>query len=388
MNKKKDLNLKLNSVETVDNDPTILKATYVILDFEKSWNNTIISKEVALSLAKTVKNKPIVANYIPVTQTNTNTDNFTGHEASLEKDKYGVDQVKTNTATIGVFTTDGYITTISVDGLEREVLAADAVLHRSRYSDACDLLMEWYSRGVDIKTSCEFLYSNFSFVDGIEYIDLPVYFEGHCHLGSESRGGYDAVAPAYDSSKLISFNEYKQFEKFVAQANTNTNDRKDTDMLFKKIFELSHSDVRSQIYKELDPTIGEDAYSFIYDVYDDHFVVNIENSTESKYFDYKYSKNDEAIVIDFDSKSEVKEKREWAKVPEVQNLQTQLNEITEKYEQASDKLIKLNAEMELVKPYKDKWEQEEFNKALNEKIHITKRSSALLMRQTNLRQTK
>jgi hypothetical protein len=326
-------NFILNSFES-SNDPTVLKATYIILDFEKSWNNAIVTKDIGLELCETIINKPIVANYIPVTEINTSTDNFTGHEATLEKNKHGKDIVKTNTIPIGVFTTKGYLLTLDIDGEEKEVIAADAILWKSRFSDACELLVEWFNRGIKINTSCEFLYSNFNVQDGIEYINSPVYFDGHCHLASENRGQQGVVLPAYDSSQLISLNDREHFNLLITEAlYEQKNNRIDEGekVKYKKMFELSHDDIRSQIYQVLDPTLPEESYTYIYEVYDNHFVVEIYESNSYKTYDYTYSKGEDNISIDFDSKTEVKEKREWVAVNN--QIQGKLSELETKHEE-------------------------------------------------------
>lgn len=124
--------------------------------------------------------------------------------AYLDTDKHGELEVKRDTAPIGVFTSEGYITEIETPDGKKEVLAADAILWSSRFKDACELLLEWYGRGININTSCEILYSNYTVQDGIEHLQSPIYFEGHAILNSEKRGEHDIVLPAYDSSKLLS----------------------------------------------------------------------------------------------------------------------------------------------------------------------------------------
>lgn len=247
--KKKLCQLQLNEIKTSD-DPTKLSCSFVIFDFDVSHNNTVISKDVALEAASTIINKPIVAKYYEVDELNTSTDALGTHEAYLDTDKHGELEVKRDTAPIGVFTSEGYITEIETPDGKKEVLAADAILWSSRFKDACELLLEWYGRGININTSCEILYSNYTVQDGIEHLQSPIYFEGHAILNSEKRGEHDIVLPAYDSSKLLSFNELQRFERLVAQAATRQNNEEGEKMnKFRKVFELSHSDVRTLLYK-------------------------------------------------------------------------------------------------------------------------------------------
>lgn len=300
--KKKLCQLQLNEIKTSD-DPTKLSCSFVIFDFDVSHNNTVISKDVALEAASTIINKPIVAKYYEVDELNTSTDALGTHEAYLDTDKHGELEVKRDTAPIGVFTSEGYITEIETPDGKKEVLAADAILWSSRFKDACELLLEWYGRGININTSCEILYSNYTVQDGIEHLQSPIYFEGHAILNSEKRGEHDIVLPAYDSSKLLSFNELQRFERLVAQAATRQNNEEGEKMnKFRKVFELSHSDVRTLLYSQLDPTLDKESDSFIADVYDTYFIVNVyswsdENSYD-KYFKFNYTRTGDTVSID------------------------------------------------------------------------------------------
>ncbi len=387
--KKKIFQLQLNEIKKTD-DPTKLPCTFIIFDFETSHNNTVISKEVALDASPTIINKPIVAKYHEVEGINTATDALGSHEAYLGTDKHGELEVKTDTTPIGVFTSEGYIMEIDTAEGKKEVLAADAVLWSSRFSDACELLLEWYSRGININTSCEILYSNYSVKDGIEYIEAPIYLEGHAILNSEKRGEHDIVLPAYDSSRLVSFNEMQKFEKLVAQA-ANQEKQKEGEKVdkFKKVFELSHSDIRALIYNQLDPTLESNEESYIADVYDTYFIVNIyswsEDNSYDKYYKINYAKNGDTLTIDFDSKIEVFLKRNWEEVvPEeiqsqlnekdttISKLSEQFNEIKEKFNTASEKLVQLNSALEELKPFKEQHEKAEFEKRVQEKKEFYK----------------
>lgn len=409
MNKKHQLNLILNEIKQSD-DPTILPCTFIVLDYEKSGNNAIVTKDVALDGGKTLINKPIVAKYNEVEEANTKTDNFGSHEQYLGEDRYGNLTIKSDTVPIGVFTTEGYEMTVNIDGEEKEVMAADAVLWRTRFSDACDLLLEWYESGIKINTSCEYLYSNYSFQDGIEYHHSPIFFEGHAVLASENRGSQELVLPAYESSKLLSFNEINKFNKLVAQAiNQNSKEEKEEMKYFKKVNELSHSDIRSLLYAQLDATLSDREYSYIADVYETYFVANLykyneeDNLEYDKYYKFNYSKGEnDTVTVDFDSKTEVTIKRDWVEVTEfetiqnelatkntkVEELTTQLNEketklseleaqlntistekeeIAKQFNSASEKIIQLNSKVEELAPFKEQLEKEKLEKSLNEK---------------------
>ncbi|MFS1518508.1 hypothetical protein V1503_18905 [Bacillus sp. SCS-151] len=397
--KKRKLNLTLRQLNTSD-DPTIVNCTFIILDFEKSGNNVIVDKDVALEGGSTLINKPIVALYNPPSEPNTSTDNFSDHAQYLGEDRYGNITIKSDTVPIGVFTTEGYELTIENDGEEIEVMAADAVLWRSRFPDAVDLIEEWYNSDVEVVTSCEYLYANYSFQNGIEYHHSPIYFEGHAILASEDRGEQRALSPAYDTSKLLSINEISKFNRLVAQAFNHSNKEEiDSMKYFKKVCELSHNDIRSLLYGQLDPTLSQNEYSWISDVYESYFVVNLysyeEGSEYDKYYKFNYTNTNDVVSIDFESKSEVTLKRDWIEVTEFEqlqnslsqketekkelelqlnesktSLQTTLNEkknIENKYSEASTKIIQLNSHINELSPYKNQVENEQYQSALNEK---------------------
>lgn len=390
MDKKSQFNLVLNSVVQSTEDPTLLKATFVIHDFELSWNGQVITKEVALENIHTLKNKPIVAKYYPVVDGNSSTDALGTHEQRVGVDRYGNQVVKMDTIPIGVITTEGYIITLD----EKEVIAVDAVLWGMRFNDVCNLLLEWYQRGIKIVSSVEYFYKNYTFRDGIEYIESPIIYDGHCVLNSELRGEHDKVMPAYDSSHLLSFNDVKEFNRLVAQAIKQEENQEGEPMFFKKVCELSHSDIRTKIYQVLDPTLSEGTYSWIIDVYDTHFIVELDSETDIKFYQYSYTKTETDVTIDFESKVEVIEERKWIATSQTQELQEQLNEangkieelntevtslnekvssvtnekdeLSAKFNETSEKLVSLNTLVEELKPFKEQVETENYNKSLNE----------------------
>nr|WP_240486380.1 hypothetical protein [Bacillus haynesii] len=195
----------------------------------------------------------------------------------------------------------------------------------------------------------------------------------------------------------MSFNEMQKFEKLVAQA-ANQEKQKEGEKVdkFKKVFELSHSDIRALIYNQLDPTLESNEESYIADVYDTYFIVNIyswsEDNSYDKYYKVNYTKNGDTLTIDLDSKTEVFLKRNWEEVvPE--EIQSQLNEknkkiselseqfneikesktkLEEQFNAASEKLVQLNSAVEELKPFKEKHEKAEFEKRVQEKKEFYK----------------
>lgn len=220
---------------------------------------------------------------------------------------------------------------------------------------------------------------------------------GHAILNSEKRGEHDVVLPAYESSKLLSFNELQRFEKLVFQAASKENQKEgETVDKFKKVFELSHSDIRTLLYGQLDPTLDKESDSYIADVYDSYFIANVyswadENSYD-KYYKFNYTRTGDVVSIDFESKTEVFMTRNWEEVvPEsvqlqlnqkeeqIKDLTKQVNqinkdkaEVEQQFNSASEKLIQLNSEVEQLKPFKEKHEKALFEQKLNEKNEFYK----------------
>jgi len=388
---KKTFQLALNEISNTD-DPTHVHCNFVILDFNKSHNNTVISKEVAMDgLAQSIMSKPIIGHYNETDSKNPDDDSFEGHNVYLDEDKHGDLAIKFDTNPIGVFTSEGYIIKVDTDEGKKEVLVADAILWKDRFTEAVELLQEWHTRGININTSCELLYSNFEFKDGVEYIKSPIFFSGHAILNSEERGDQPLVLPAYESSKLVSFNEQQKFNRLVAQAISQKNNIKRSEKMpenFKKVFELSHNDIRSRLYREYDVNLHEDEYSWIEDVYESNFIMNIFGNGSDKYYKYNYTKSDDNVEIDYDSKTEVVEERKWVEMEEVKNLQSQLSEkedkvktlevektvlssekdkVEKQFDTAYKTITSLNGKVEGLEVYKEKFETEQFEKQLEDK---------------------
>jgi hypothetical protein len=140
----------------------------------------------------------------------------------------------------------------------------------------------------------------------------------------------------------------------------------------------------------------------IADVYETYFIANIysyeEGNEFDKYFKFDYSKVDDAVTVNLESKAEVFLKRNWEEVvPD--EVQTQLNEketkielqtqlmkflkteeeaIETKFNESTEKLTQLNSLVEELKPFKEQVETANFEKALNEKKEFySKKFSAL-----------
>lgn len=352
MEKRNTLHLVLNEIKKDKNDPTLLPCQFIILDFGVSANNVKVVKEVALEAGETLLNKPIVAKYHRATQAFAENDNFGGHEEYLTKDKQGNDIIERDTVALGVFTSKGYLSEANVNGEIKEVMVADGVLWYSKYKDACDLLLDWYGRGIKINSSCEYLYKNYSFINGVEYHHSPIIFESHAILASENRGEQGVVMPAYESATLLSLNEANEFIQLVAQANERVKEEELVEeKQFNELEESTEKEVETEVVAEETEVVEE---------------VTAEVETEE-------------VVAE----TEEVEPTEWEAV--VNELQTQVNqlasenkELLEKFNTASDTIVSLNSTIEDLKQYREQMMNEQREKLIEEKMnHFASKFEAL-----------
>jgi outer membrane murein-binding lipoprotein Lpp len=231
--------------------------------------------------------------------------------------------------------------------------------------------------------------------------------------------------PAYDVSQLLSLNEKKSWNKAINQCikKSNTIDKNNKEiknkeddkmaenLFFKSLNELSHGDVRSQIMEALSKTMTADEFSYVwvssYAVYDTYFVY--ENYEGGKYVNYKvpYTKSETQVVVDLANKVLVERDSIWVEVGQFEEVQTSLNAkteelkvatakveelqtslntanetiktlesekegVVEKFNGASETVVSLNSKVEELtskvsemKPLIDKYNQEQYEKALN-----------------------
>lgn len=134
---------------------------------------------------------PIVCKYHPVSESGAEDDALGSHELYLDQDRKSGDTILgLDTVPIGVFTEDGYISTIlDENGQEKEVVIGKGILWASRFPNVIGLLKEWNDKGIDVVSSMEILYDSYLFKDGVEEI-LSYVYEGHCILNSEERGDH------------------------------------------------------------------------------------------------------------------------------------------------------------------------------------------------------
>lgn len=373
--------IKLNSISDTDTF-TKKEVEFILHDFEVNNNNTFISKETSEKTLGSLDNMPIVCKYYD--KVYGDDDALGGHEVTLGEGRDSEDKIlEFNTTAIGTFTDSAYIKTIfDEEGNEKEVVCGKGVLWASRYPNIVGLLKEWSDNGVEIVSSMEIAYDSYKVENGVEEI-LDYVYEGHCILNSEDRGEHSKVAPAYDVSKLT---------RLVAQAmNKESGVEEPMADIFKKVFQLSHNEIRTQMLDalEIDQKNGN---AWIYEVYDDYVIVNEysweEDNTYDKFFKYNYTREGDVITVDLDSKVEIERKVSWIEKTEVEELQSQFEaksteleevktklsevelakeevstakvEIEKQFNEATEKLTQLNTEVETLKPFKEQFEKSQF----------------------------
>lgn len=226
-NKSGQVNMSLNNLSTVENDPTILHAKLIVHDFEESGNHQIITEDVAKDNIQTLVGKRICCKYIS-RDDNSGEDALGSHGEIESIDRDGNEVIITDTMAIG-FIENVYIDDYTDEnGVAKRVIFADAILwNDDKYKDIVGLLNEWLERGVKIFMSVEYLYFNYTLKDGIEYIQSPIIYVAHTLLNSENRGDLIEILPSYDCATLLSFNELQTWNKAVASLKINKNELKE-----------------------------------------------------------------------------------------------------------------------------------------------------------------
>lgn len=394
------INSKMKMVNSVVNieDKTI-QASFIINDFEKSYNGDCITRDICEENIRSLINKPVLVQYF--NEGDKNRDHLGSHGEYITKNRdTGEDIIATNTFAIGVFT-NAYIDDMEIDGENKGVAVGDAILWADRYYNVCSLLNEWVERGIDIYCSNEYEFYNFEMKDGVRYIKSPYFYLGHTILNSEKKDGYDIVLPAYDSARMIAFNE--ALDKDLSRIKNEEEERVTVELenVFKKVLnEISLGETRDKIFSQLEKVMVAEEFNNMwisnYDIFNDYFIYETYMDNEWHSFKVPYTKTENDVSIDLTKKAEVEYKVELVEKQEVQNsineavkekdkeITTLKNELEEKEksfnslkeELATSKekevslmtsVNELNDKIKLLNEYKDKMEVEEYERQLNEK---------------------
>ena len=362
------LNMELNSIFKDTEDPTLLRATWILHDFKPSGNRVQLSREVSWEASHTIKNKPIVTFYNEVNEFDTQTDALGGHAEFIGLDKNGNPIQMTETTPIGTITSEAYIMSITnSEGATEEVMACDSVLWLSRFQDACNLLIEWYERGIQIVSSCEYYYKNFTLQDGITHVHSPVYYDGHCILNSEERGGHEVVRPAYDKSVMLSLNELQEFNKLVSQAIIVEESEDKNNMSKKKVKELNEEVevVTPEVVSE-----EEVETEVVVETEEEEVVKEVSADEEEEKKAEPFKSNEELVKEVEKLEAKVKELEEKIVKLEEANktAKSEKSEVVDKLTEATEKVVALDEEVKELSSYKEKYDAEIHTKSLNEKM--------------------
>lgn len=380
-----------NSSPTIN---TTVDCTFIIHDFDLSGNGQIITKEVCEENMHTLINKPVLVDY--TYEGNSLTDHFGDHAVALSTNRdTGEDIIVTNTVAIGVFTG---VEIANVEG--KDVLLGHASLWSDRYTNCIKLLHETLNKGIQVGSSCEYLFCNYQMNEGIQYVISPITYDGHTILNSEEGRGNGVVAPAYDCSKVISFNQAILTDinknvnnKEVDKTKKEEGDLKVENKFLKAMNGMSFGDIRDGIYVALSKVMPSaeysDAWISSYATYDEYFIY--ETVEEEKYVTYKvaYNEVDGEIQVNLENKVKVTREQVWVEVDKSQAsmntlkeekevVEASLNEANEKIatleaevlaEKESkidlgEQIASLNTRVEELVPFKEKVEQVEYQEKL------------------------
>jgi hypothetical protein len=399
--------MSLNSLEIVPNDPTILRSDIVIFDFEKSGNNQIITKEVALDNMKFLIGKRLCCKYINKEDNGGELDALGTHEQYETTNRSGEDVIYTDTEGIG-FIEDVYIGTyIDDNGIEKEAVIGKCILWSDdHYLDIIELLKTWLMNNIKIHFSVEYYYFNYSIKDGVEYIQSPILFNALTALNSEDRGDAIEVLPSYDCATLTSFNELNdQWNKAINSLQSSENlgsnklkqnsNQKEEIKTMENIFlnamkannQLSFGDIRDKIYESLASVMMADEYNNLwigmYDVYEDFFIYDTKEGDQYVNYKVAYSKaDDDTITVSLDSKEKVEFQRAYVSVNELQELENSKNALVELQESknaletATSKIEELNGEIKSLnekvveKSNNSKVDSEKFNELTDKLVSL------------------
>lgn len=386
-----------------DKIETNLNAKFIIHDFEKSWNGQIITEEECEKSKDTMLGQPVLVKYF--NEGDKEKDHLGTHEVYITKNRdTGEDMMATDTFAIGTFQQMS-IEDVEFENETKRCLVGYAQLWLDRYYNVCSLLNEWLENGTQIFCSCEYVFKNYEMKDDVQYIKSPYSYTGHTILNSEEKDGYGIVLPAYDVAAMVSWNtalcadEEKHSKKCEVETVEN--------IFQKSLNEISLGDARTGIYDALANvmTAAEFNYMWIsdYSIYDSYFVYETYMDEEWKMFKVNYTKDENGISVDFDNKVqvtmetrmvEVKDEVESAvneakaemqdkidelseKVAEqetaIEEKQTELNSLQEDNLSQKEAVISLNERIEelngtitALSEYKEKYEAEKYEQALNE----------------------
>lgn len=360
MNKEK-FNASILELSEVKEDPTILKAKFLICPLNEGNLNKKGLREKDLTKEEIVglKNKPVVAKVIK------NKDgelDFSGHEFKqiYQKDKNGklVKKSVFGTNPIGTHTSV-YIEDIEIDGIKKRCIVADCVFWK-RYEQSTQVLLKLYSEG-RLKSSWEIAYDETYSDEGISWLK-KIYWLGNCVLGKYINPAYkDAgvLEVAEENQEEIEDLEFiKAFTKDIAeetqQINNNLNKKEkgdNTDMKKKEVSSLTVQDLNKKIWDSLNPKGWSSSpyYSIVKMYPEEHRVICCDMDNDKKkdedYIEVLYTV-DEEDNVSIDEKKEVKMTFvEKNKIEQSQQVIVQLDETAKLLSEKETTIKELSAKI-------------------------------------------
>lgn len=310
----------------------------------KNRNFSIISKETFEKMIPSLYGVPVVGEW------KKENEDFGSHGGKIEISEDGIEYIDT-TKPYGFIDSSATVQWENVteeDGTVNEYLTSTAFLWTGRYPEVLKVLENKTGQSMEIN-----VFSGDYSEDEPEYFEiLEGEFSGICLLGED-------IEPCFEGAKVSQFNldkdEFKsEFTQMVAELKKSldftseggesmseetkkeldeevvetaeeeeveetteeetveeveeeteefdTSDVEDVEEeeeeeKFTKVFELSHDDIRSKLYKQLIPFENEDdEWYWINEVYDDYFVYSSDYT--SKYFKQNYIKTDVDVALE------------------------------------------------------------------------------------------
>ena len=410
MKNKTKLNFSLNSLSETSN-PSQMEATFIVHDFEKSWNNGVITKEVCEENMSYLVGQYICCKYISKEE-NDGLDALSDHCQTSEINRdTGKEMMATGTTPIG------HITEVFIQEQEngQEALYCKAILWLDKFYNCLSFLNEMLEAGISIPCSVEYSYKNYTLKDEVIYVQSPVYYSALCILNPIDRNKIKKVLPAYDCSMMVGYNSLNEAIDADLKLQDSANDKKVKgesesekmeNIFIKALNSISLGDIRDAIFKQLSETMVANEFNSMwlsnYDIFDDYFVYESYLDGDWKTYKVNYTKSEDGITVDYSSKVEVSFKRVMVEKETMEAMESSMNELqdkvatleaekeetTESLNSANEKITELEAEVSALKddkitlaeevkslnnkveelsPYKEEADKEAYEKSLNEK---------------------
>lgn len=286
MDKNKILHLSSKVLKLSEIDNRYIELEMVVSNTDPNLNGVVTTKEFLQSKAETLVDMPLVVDrkMLEAGFTNSLTHKFDGQNL--------------NTDIIGVFQEVWLEST--VDDPDFVTMKAKAIVYK-RFPETISAIKELYAED-DLKFSWELIATDVDEVDGIAYINNGE-FEGHC-IVSQPAYGDDAVATKLVASYINDVCEMCELEE---DSNEEGGKAIEMDYLAEILKEKSMGQVRSECTDKIQSSLNEGEYVYVMDIYQTQIVANIysEDDWEGKMYRISYTVAENEVSIDMESKKEI-----------------------------------------------------------------------------------